>query len=108
VDDFSTGYSALGYLKNLHLSSLKIDRSFTQDASVDTRTAAIVDAIVVFAHDHELDVVAEGIKTPAQLDCLRSVNCDEYHGFVVSSPLSANRAEVLLKGNQLSAAARFR
>ena len=78
VDDFGTGYSALGYLTSLPLSSLKIDRSFIRDASVDTRTAAIGDAIVVPAHNLELNVMVEGIETPVQLDYLRSIICDEY------------------------------
>jgi EAL domain-containing protein (putative c-di-GMP-specific phosphodiesterase class I) len=62
VDDFGAGYSALGYLKQLPLSSLKIDQSFIRDATNDSSTAAIVDAIVVLAHNLQLNVVAEGVR----------------------------------------------
>ena len=99
VDDFGTGYSALGYLKDLPLSSLKIDQSFMRDASSDTRTSAIIDAIVVLAHNLELNVVAEGVETPEQLDYVRSIGCDEFQGFLVSRPLPADQATELLVDN---------
>jgi EAL domain-containing protein (putative c-di-GMP-specific phosphodiesterase class I) len=89
IDDFGTGYSSLSYLKSFPINTLKIDRSFIRDISVDRDDAAIVRAIIGLAHNLRLRVVAEGVETEQQLEFLRSLESDEYQGYYCSRPLAA-------------------
>src|SRR5258708_16829584 len=83
---FGTGYSSLSYLKRFPLNTLKIDRSFIHDVSTDHNDALIVQAIIALAHSLELEVVAEGVEQPAQLESLKSFGRDPYHGYLSSLP----------------------
>jgi EAL domain-containing protein (putative c-di-GMP-specific phosphodiesterase class I) len=87
IDDFGTGYSSLAYLKRFPIDTLKIDRSFTRDASNGAADAAIVGTIVALGHNLGKRVVAEGVETRGQIDFLRSIACDELQGFYFSRPL---------------------
>ncbi len=87
IDDFGTGYSSLAYLKRFPIDTLKIDRSFTRDASNGSADAAIVGTIVALGHSLHKRVVAEGVETRGQIDFLRGIDCDELQGFYFSRPL---------------------
>ncbi|MER8438706.1 EAL domain-containing protein [Mesorhizobium sp. M1312] len=87
LDDFGTGYSSLTYLRKLHLSRLKIDRSFVQDMLTDADCAAIVRSLIELAHELRIEVTAEGVETPEQLDYLRRVRCDEAQGYLIGKPV---------------------
>ena len=87
VDDFGTGYSSLGYLHWLPLDELKIDRSFVMGLPAENDSLAIVNAVIAMAHALNLEVVAEGVETAAQLDVLRSIHCDEFQGYLCSPPV---------------------
>jgi EAL domain-containing protein (putative c-di-GMP-specific phosphodiesterase class I) len=56
-----------------------------------------VRAIVSLAHSLRLKVVAEGVETPAQLDFLKAVGCDEYQGYHFSRPLPATEFERIIR-----------
>ena len=87
LDDFGTGYSSLGYLRQFPFDTLKIDRSFVSDLLTDEGCAAITGAIVAMAGRLHLNVVAEGVETEGQLECLRGLGCDQVQGFFFSKPL---------------------
>ncbi len=99
LDDFGTGYSSLGYLKRLPIDEVKVDRAFLRDFPQDTKDATIVSAIIAMARALDLEVVAEGVESDAQLVALHRLQCDEVQGFLLSRPLSPEKtAEFLADG----------
>ena len=96
LDDFGTGYSSLAYLKDLPVGTLKIDRSFLENVTTDSRDAVIVANTIALAHGLHLRVIAEGVETEEQLAFLREHHCDQYQGFLFSEPLPAAAFERLL------------
>ena len=96
IDDFGTGYSSLSYLKHLPIDTLKIDRAFVRDMASDANDAAIVRAIVGVAKSLGLALVAEGIESAEQLDCLRRLGCECGQGFFFSPSVSAEDCRNML------------
>jgi len=96
VDDFGTGYSSLNYLKRFPIDTLKIDKSFVSDICNDPDDAAIVKAIVTLGHSLGMEIIAEGVETPEQLEYLTAVGCDFLQGFLLSRPLGSEAFSELL------------
>lgn len=86
IDDFGTGYSSMSYLHRLPVDKLKIDRSFITGVESDSHNAAICESILALARSFELRVIAEGVETSAQLEWLRSHDCDEVQGYLLARP----------------------
>ena len=99
LDDFGTGYSSLSYLKQFPINSLKIDRSFITDICSDTRDAKMVESIINLAHNLDVMVIGEGVETKSQLKLLTNFECEEVQGFLLSKPLTHDKAATLLKNN---------
>jgi diguanylate cyclase (GGDEF)-like protein/PAS domain S-box-containing protein len=96
LDDFGTGYSSLAYLHSFPVQALKIDRSFVSRMDRAPQQSAIVNAIVSLAHNLGMQVIAEGIERPAQVEALRALRCGRGQGFLFSKPLPALEAEKLI------------
>jgi diguanylate cyclase (GGDEF)-like protein/PAS domain S-box-containing protein len=92
VDDFGTGYSSLAYLQRMPIDQLKIDRSFVQEITHNENDAAIVNAIIAMAGSLNLDIIAEGVETPEQIDHLAGCGCNAFQGYWFSRPLSGTEA----------------
>lgn len=92
VDDFGTGYSAFSYLKQLPLSTLKIDRTFVEgiEREVDR---SIAESIIAIAHRLGLSVTAEGVETVFQRKVLAELGCDRFQGFLICKPLEVSGFE---------------
>ena len=86
IDDFGTGYSSLSYLKKFPIDTVKIDRSFIMDIPDSEDDMAISSAVIAMAHRLNMQVVAEGVETKAQLDFLLSHECDSAQGYLFSKP----------------------
>jgi predicted signal transduction protein with EAL and GGDEF domain len=86
IDDFGTGYSSLSILKHLPIDHLKIDRSFIRDLPRDAQDVGIVEAIIAMGRKLGLGLIAEGVENQAQLEFLRSQQCDEIQGFLLGRP----------------------
>jgi diguanylate cyclase (GGDEF)-like protein/PAS domain S-box-containing protein len=102
LDDFGTGFSSLSYLKRFPIETLKIDRSFIHGIPDDINDIAIAGAITGMARQMRRRVIAEGVETPAQLQFLAQIGCDEIQGYLFSPPLIATEMTALLNaGRQL-------
>jgi len=101
IDDFGTGYSSLAYLKRLPIDTLKIDRSFVGELETSRESAALVAAILAMGLGLRLDVVAEGVETPAQLQRLADRGCRLVQGFLFSRPVPPDQfARLIAQGAQ--------
>jgi EAL domain-containing protein (putative c-di-GMP-specific phosphodiesterase class I) len=89
LDDFGTGWSSLGYLKRFPLDGLKIDREFVDGLGTEPEDTAIVSAVLSMARALELEVVAEGVETDAQLAWLREHGCGFAQGYLLGRPMPA-------------------
>lgn len=86
LDDFGTGYSSLSYLQAFPLSTLKIDRSFTDNLGRVEQSAAIIRSVVGLGHALGLEVAAEGVERQEQLDFLIAEGCDLVQGYFTGRP----------------------
>ncbi|WP_349369317.1 EAL domain-containing protein [Salinarimonas sp.] len=87
LDDFGTGYASLAHLRRFPVDRLKIDRGFVEGIGRDADADALVGGIVDLAHGLALEVVAEGIETPAQRAALARMGCDVGQGYLFAPPL---------------------
>ncbi len=97
VDDFGTGFSSLGHLKDFPIDKLKIDRSFVTDLPANTDSAAISRAIIQMGQSLGLTVIAEGVETAAQCEFLASLSCDEVQGMWIGVPMPASEFEAWVR-----------
>jgi EAL domain-containing protein (putative c-di-GMP-specific phosphodiesterase class I) len=97
VDDFGTGYSSLSYLSTFPIDTLKIDRSFVEKIQTGNDNLAIPNALVMLGHSLDMDIIAEGIETVAQLEILRQIGCEFGQGFYFSKPLNKADATTFIK-----------
>lgn len=90
IDDFGSGYASLTYLRKLPADRVKIDKKLIQGIGVDRKDEEIVKAAIALGHGLEMEVVAEGIETDAQLAWLRAHDCDLVQGYLLGEPKPAH------------------
>ena len=90
LDDFGTGYTSVAQLGLFPIDILKIDRSYI--AAMGT-SEHLVQMMIQVGHTYSLQVVAEGVEAPAQLDVLRHMNCDDAQGFLFARPQPADQLD---------------
>jgi diguanylate cyclase (GGDEF)-like protein/PAS domain S-box-containing protein len=89
IDDYGTGFSSLGYLRDLRVHALKLDRSFVVDLETRAQNRVIVESTAQMAHALGLHVVAEGVETKWVQDYLRSIGYDLAQGYLFARPMTA-------------------
>lgn len=97
VDDFGTGFSAMSYLRRFPIHTLKIAQVFMRDAHVDPQSAAIATMIVELSRELGLEVIAEGVEHPRQLEFLERLGCPVVQGFMFSEPVPPGRVPELVE-----------
>ena len=101
IDDFGTGYAVLSHLKSLPVDMLKIDTGFVRDLGTNAGDLAIIRAIIGLAEAFGLQLVAEGVETPAAALTLMQHGCHRAQGFLLSRPVPGNSMEALLSARWL-------
>jgi diguanylate cyclase (GGDEF)-like protein/PAS domain S-box-containing protein len=97
IDDFGTGYASLAYLRQLPADIIKIDPSFTDGLGRDETLSLLTRTIIQVGRDLGMQVVAEGIEQPRQLEALREMGCGYGQGFLVARPMAAPGVEALIR-----------
>ncbi|QNM04771.1 EAL domain-containing protein [Qiania dongpingensis] len=92
LDDFGSGFSSLGLLKEFDVDTIKLDRRFFLDIS-QKKAKDVVSCLLELSGKLKVHTVAEGIETSEQLDFLRSINCELVQGYIFSRPLPVSDFE---------------
>ncbi len=92
LDDFGIGYSSLTSLEQLPINRVKLDRMLIEGVDSNPRSAAIVRSIVTLCHGLGLQVVAEGVERPAQLEFLTHCGPLAVQGYLLAHPVEAAAA----------------
>jgi diguanylate cyclase (GGDEF)-like protein len=87
LDDFGTGQSSLGRLRDFTFDKVKIDRAFIARITTDRASEHIVRAIIAMCQGLDLDVVAEGIEEPEDAEMLRALGCGMGQGYYYGKPI---------------------
>ncbi len=104
IDDFGTGFTSLGFLKQFPVDVLKIDRTFVADVAGGGFDGAVVRAVTTLARGLGVRTVAEGVEVVEQFERLRALDCDIVQGFLFSVPLTAEACGPLLHAAAVAAA----
>lgn len=96
LDDFGKGYSSFSYLKQLPITTLKIDKTFIDTISIDVKSSYIVGLMISLGKKVGLSVVAEGVETIEQFQRLFKYKCNKIQGYFFSRPLPENEIRSLI------------
>lgn len=97
IDDFGTGYASIGYLRNLPLDVVKIDRSLIAAMQVSENEREIVRTIIALCHQLGYRVVAEGVEDSPLLGVLKDFGCDYAQGYAIARPMPADALPTWLR-----------
>jgi len=102
IDDFGSEYSSFDYVRAYRINHLKISRSYIARSATDPQSAATISAIVRFAHDIGIDVIAQGVETEQQRALLESSPpATAAQGYHFSAPVGALEAASLLRAGTI-------
>jgi diguanylate cyclase (GGDEF)-like protein len=97
IDDFGTGFSSLGYLTRLPVTTLKIDRSFIVDLETSPEAVTVAEMVTSLGGALRLTVIAEGIETAGQRDTLLAMGCRYGQGYLFGRPMPDDQATALIE-----------
>ena len=103
IDDFGTGYSSLTYLRRLTARLIKIDRSFVKDIHKDAENRSIAKMIIALGNNLDMAILAEGVETEEELQCLKELGCNQYQGYYFAHPLPFEKFLSLMTSAQIEA-----
>ena len=87
LDDFGTGYSSLQRLKVLPVDNVKIDKCFIDNITTSEKDASIIKALIMISKTFGFGLIAEGIETKKQANCLNTLGCIKHQGYLYNKPL---------------------
>ncbi len=90
IDDFGTGFSSLAYLEQMAVDRLKIDKAFVAKLTAENYPNSIAATVTQLARHMQLNVIAEGVETEAQLGWLRDIGVHEGQGWLIARAMPAN------------------
>ncbi|MGB0187694.1 MAG: putative bifunctional diguanylate cyclase/phosphodiesterase [Aequoribacter sp.] len=99
IDDFGSGYSSLGYVQQLPIDYIKIDKRFVDQITEHPESQNIAKAIIDMSHSLHSKVVAEGVETSLQVEALAALNCDAMQGYYFARPMAPEQFLAELKQN---------
>ncbi len=97
VDDFGTGYSNWTYLRDLPITAIKLDQSFTRDLAGSPKAQSVTQAVIGLASQLGYRVVAEGIETHDTFHLLQAWGCHEGQGYLIAQPMLPEQLEDWLR-----------
>lgn len=92
LEDFGSGFSSLGLLKEFDVDTIKLDRRFFMDMS-KPKARDVVECLIELSRKLKVQTVAEGIETGEQMEFLKRIQCDMVQGYYYSRPLPAEEFE---------------
>jgi len=101
MDDFGSGYSCIGLLREMPINTLKLDKTFLDDIE-NYKARVIVHDVIKLAKDLNLNVVSEGVESSKQVDFLKGIGCDMAQGFIFSKPIPVDDYEKLILNKRKS------
>ena len=97
IDDFGSGYSSLNLLQNMDFEVVKLDKSLLGKGVGNEKAKKVISSIIHMAKELEMEVLAEGVETPQELDMLKKLKCDTVQGFLFDKPLPVAEFEKRLR-----------
>lgn len=97
MDDFGSGYSSLGMLKDFPVDVIKMDRSFFADQRDPQRSKTVVGSVIQMAANLGIRIVAEGVEEEEHINFLRELHCDMVQGYYYAKPMPVDDFTELLQ-----------
>ena len=93
MDDFGSGYSSLNMLKDISVDVLKLDMGFLYKTKDEEKSRKIIGMIVQLSKALDMPVICEGVETQSQFECLKSIKCEYFQGYLFAKPVPVEEFE---------------